>query len=283
MSKVTVLYNPHSGNGRGEKEAQNVRAFYPNDELEFIDVTINDHRAILKKAGDNKILICGGDGTLNHFINEVDTDNLSNEVYYYPTGSGNDFINDLNRTAADGPVKINEYIVNLPVCKVNNKEYKFINGIGYGIDGYCCEEGDRIRVTSNKRVNYTSIALKGLMYKYKPTNAKVTADGVTKEYKGVWIAPTMNGRYYGGGMMPAPDQKRLEEDKHVTNMVFYGTGKLKTILIFPTIFKGKHLKYTKNASIARCKNVKVEFDRPVALQVDGETILDVTSYEVSVK
>ena len=26
--------------------------------------------------------------------------------------------------------------------------------------------------------------------------------------------------------------------------------------------------------------IKVEFDRPTALQVDGETILDVTEYEV---
>ena len=31
------------------------------------------------------------------------------------------------------------------------------------------------------------------------------------------------------------------------------------------------------------KQVKVEFDRPTALQIDGETVLDVTSYEVKTK
>ena len=54
----------------------------------------------------------------------------------------------------------------------------FINGIGYGIEGYCCEEGDKIRATSDKPVNYTAIAIKGLLYKFKPRNATVTVDDV---------------------------------------------------------------------------------------------------------
>lgn len=281
MSNITVFYNSKSGNGRGENDAKKVKKFYPNDNLEFHDVTKENQAEVLAKA-EGTILICGGDGTLNHFINDVDTDSITNDVYFYATGSGNDFLNDLNRKQEDGPVKINEYIVNLPVCTVNGKSYKFINGIGYGIDGYCCEEGDRIRATSSKAVNYTKIALKGLLYAYKPTNAVVTVDGETNKYEKVWIAPTMNGRCYGGGMMPTPDQERLEKDKHVSNLVFHGTGKLHTLWIFPKLFKGTHAKLTKYAAIKKGKNIKVEFDRPVALQVDGETILGVTSYEVKV-
>ena len=161
-------------------------------------------------------------------------------------------------------------------------ERKFINGIGYGIDGYCCEEGDRIRATSDKRVNYTTIALKGLIYKYKPTNAVVTIDGVRKEYKKVWLAPAMNGRYFGGGMMPTPGQKRLSDDKKLSSLVFHGAGKLHTLLMFPSIFKGGHVKYTKYAVITEGKHIKVEYDRPVALQIDGETVLNVTEYEAFV-
>lgn len=282
MGKIIALYNSQSGNGRGENDAKKAKEFFPNDEVEFYDVFENDKNEVIDKAQGGPILLCGGDGTLNHFINEIDTDNIANEVYFFATGSGNDFLNDLGRKPEDGPIKINKYIVNLPVCTVKGKTYKFINGIGYGIDGYCCEEGDRIRATSTKPVNYTSIAIKGLLFKYKPTSAKVTIDGVTKEYKKVWLSPAMNGRFYGGGMMACPGQDRLEKDKHLSNLVFHDTGKIKTLMIFPKIFKGEHVKHTKYAELTKGKSIKVEFDRPVALQVDGETVLGVTSYEAHV-
>ena len=66
---------------------------------------------------------------------------------------------------------------------------------------------------------------KGLLFHYKPTNATITVDGKKHTYKKVWLAPTMNGRYYGGGMMPAPNQERIGKKKKVTLMVMHGTGK----------------------------------------------------------
>ena len=74
---------------------------------------------------------------------------------------------------------------------VNGKQYRFLNGIGYGIDGYCCQVGDEQREKSTKPVNYTAIAIKGLLFHYKPTNAVVTVDGETHNYRKVWLAPTM--------------------------------------------------------------------------------------------
>ena len=62
--------------------------------------------------------------------------------------------------------------------------------------------------------------------------------------------------------------------------VFRGKGKLGTLMIFPSIFKGEHVKYEKHVDIFNAKEVEVEFDRPTPLQIDGETILGVTSYKV---
>ena len=159
----------------------------------------------------------------------------------------------------------------------------FINGVGYGIDGYCCEVGDMLHEkndneNTNKPINYTSIAIKGLLFHYKPTNATVTVDGKKHTYKKVWLAPTMNGKYYGGGMMPTPEQKRLQAEKKLSILVFHNSGKLKTLMIFPSLFKGKHIEYTKQVDILSGKEITVEFDRPAALQIDGETILNVTKY-----
>jgi diacylglycerol kinase family enzyme len=118
-----------------------------------------------------------------------------------------------------------------------------------------------------------------LLFHFKPRNAKVTVDGKEYFFKKAWLAPTMNGRYYGGGMMAAPNQDRLNKDHKVSLMVMYGKGKLKTLIAFPGIFKGEHIK--KNfVKVIEGNNIKVEFDKPCALQIDGETILDVTEYNV---
>ena len=91
----------------------------------------------------------------------------------------------------------------------------------------------------------------------------------------------MNGRFYGGGMMATPGQDRLNPERTVTTMTMYGAGKLKTLIAFPSIFEGKHVEKTKLVSTFTGKHVKVSFDRPVALQIDGETVLNVTEYEVN--
>ena len=51
-------------------------------------------------------------------------------------------------------------------------------------------------------------------------------------------------------------------------------------MIFPSIFKGEHVKHTKQVEVLRGHEITVEFDRPTALQIDGETVLGVTSYTV---
>lgn len=61
-------------------------------------------------------------------------------------------------------------------------------------------------------------------------------------------------------------------------MIFHDSGKLKTLMLFPSIFSGKHVKYKKQVEILTGKEITVEFDRPAALQIDGETVLDVSCY-----
>ena len=65
-------------------------------------------------------------------------------------------------------------------------------------------------------------------------------------------------------------------------MLFHGSGKLKTLMIFPSIFKGEHVKYKKNITILQGKSISVRFSRPASLQIDGETVLGVTEYSVNV-
>ena len=176
-------------------------------------------------------------------------------------------------------MQLNKYLADLPTVTVNSKSYRFLNGVGYGIDGYCCEIGDKMRAEGKTNINYAGIAIRGLLFHYRPTHAIVTVDGKRYDFNHVWLAPAMNGRFYGGGMMVTPEQKRLG-DGSLSVCIMYGSGKLKTLAVFPSIFKGEHVKHTEMVKVLTGHEIRVEFDRPTALQIDGETILGVTSYTV---
>lgn len=283
MAVYKVLYNPLSNNGKSEAEVKSLSNKLENNELIFADITkLGDIKAYINDLGkDEKIIISGGDGTLNHFLNDIDGMDIKNEVFFFATGSGNDFLTSVG-VEKGNLVPLNQFFGKLPTVIVNGKEQKFINGIGFGIDGYCCEVGDDMRenASNDKPINYTSIAIKGLLFHFKPVNAKVTVDGKTESFSRVWLAPTMFGRFYGGGMIPTPDQRR--EDGTVSTMVYHNCGKIKALMVFPNIFKGEHVKEEKIVKIFKGHEVTVEFDRPTALQIDGETVRNVTSYTVKI-
>ena len=282
MAKYNVLYNPLAGNGKGENAAKKLKELLNGDELTFTDMTkVSDYRALFASMPEHeRVIVSGGDGTLNRFINDTEEVAFANPVYYYATGSGNDFLKDIGGNVGDKPVCIDKYLKALPTVDVKGKSYRFINGIGYGIDGYCCEVGDKLRETSDKPINYAGIAIKGLLFHYHPTSATVIVDGVEHKYKKVWLAPTMNGRYYGGGMIPTPKQDRLNKEHTVSVMVYYGSGKIKSLAVFPSIFKGEHVNHREMVEVLSGKEITVRFDSPAALQVDGETIIGVTEYSV---
>ena len=277
-----VLYNPMAGNGHGEEKAREIERKVRGQKIEYRDITRMDAADFL--AGlpvEETVVLAGGDGTLNHFINRYGSSVLNRPVYYFPAGSGNDFWNDVSRNSVDGMILLNDYLKNLPMVEVNGKKSRFLNGIGYGIDGYCCETGDRLRMQGKENVNYTSIAIRGLLFHYKPASATVTVDGVSQRYRHVWLAPTMNGRYYGGGMEVAPEQDRLNAEGTVSVVVLHCPSKLKTLMVFPGIFKGEHVKHTEMVEVLSGSEITVAFDRPTALQIDGETVAGVKEYRVA--
>ena len=282
MGKYYVLFNPLSNNGRGFESATKIETAVADGEFEYVSIlSVEDIKKFIKEFPKDKTLVLScGDGTINHFVNAIGDEPLDRDVYYFPSGSGNDFMRDVRPDGASGLVLLNTYIKDLPKVTVKGETYRFVNGIGYGIDGYCCEEGDKLRQKSNDPVNYAAIAIKGLLFKFKPVTAAVISDGRKKLFDHVWIAPTMNGRYYGGGMNATPAQKRLGEDGTVTTMIFRGRSRLKTLLIFSGISKGEHIRHRKEVIQIKSHEVEVKFDRPCALQIDGETVLDVKSYKV---
>jgi diacylglycerol kinase family enzyme len=277
-----VLFNLRAGNCYEEKIRPKLVEFFKTEEMIATNVVdVDDKRAFMEGLSSDDILVLvGGDGTLNRFVNAIDDKEYPFPIYCYAGGSGNDFVHDIADGNSDELVKINDYIHRLPKVYIKGNEYKFMNGIGFGIDDYCCEVGDKYKEkTGGKAPNYTKIALKGLFGAFKTVKATVVVDdGEEEKYENVWMVPTMKGRYFGGGMKITPDQNRLDPEHLLSVAVVKSKWRLRILTIFPKIFKGDHVKYTKTITIRKCKSVTVTFDKPTALQVDGETVLGVTTY-----
>ena len=146
MQETYILFNPISGNRKGKGHAKKLAENFPSPQL--VDVLkIHSYQTFLSSLdADDKIVLCGGDGTLNHFANNVQNLSLPCPVYYYAVGTGNDFARDIGHNYKDEPTfVINDYLKNLPTVTVGDTTRAFLNGVGYGIDGYCCEYGDRRR------------------------------------------------------------------------------------------------------------------------------------------
>ena len=280
MKKRIVLYNPEAAKGRGLSHAKRLEK-YAEAEYSYVDITkIKDLFAYLNSApGDAEVIMTGGDGTRNFAANALYKKELSRPLYYFPAGTGNDFINDLNKKPDCEPFPINEYFRGLPKVKLEDEERYFINAYAYGLDGYCCEESDRLKALGKEKA-YTLIAAEGVLFKYRPRGARITVDGEERYYKKVWMAPVMFGSFFGGGVNLAPSQDRKNPEHKVTSVVIHDISRIGALLLFLKITSGKGEKYPKYLDYRVGRHVVVEYDEPTPAQIDGETRLNVKHAEI---
>jgi len=225
--------------------------------------------------GDEVVLI-GGDGTINYLINHVDVSSVKAPIYFLGNGSGNDFLNDIGEQTGK-EILLTPYLSNLPWAEINGKKYRFINCMGFGLDGYVCEQIDLVRKKKpSKKISYTAAAVKGLIYDFKPCHAWLEIDGTEYEFDDVWLAPAMKGKYFGGGMMAAPDQDRTSHQ--LTAVICTCRSRLKMLKNLPSIFKGDHVKKSEMIKIFTGNRIRVRYSRPCAVTIDGEPVSDITEY-----
>ena len=120
--KYYILYNPLAGHGNHDEKIAELKSHIDGECEDFFITDIECCNSFVSGLQpDDVIILSGGDGTLNRFVNAIDTDNLRNDVYYYASGSGNDFLHDLDRRVPCAPFKINQYLKNLPTVTVKGK------------------------------------------------------------------------------------------------------------------------------------------------------------------
>ena len=132
MRRIYCIYNPYADNHNGEENAKDISLLFPYEKIDFVDITkINDYKEFFNIKDENDtVIICGGDGTLNHFINDINDTEINCQLFYCATGSGNDFLRDIEKP--NGLIPLKDYISDLPKVTVNGETKYFINGVILG-------------------------------------------------------------------------------------------------------------------------------------------------------
>lgn len=259
-----IYYNPLADGGRGRVNALRLKDILRGDVLDFQDITeIDDIGKILfGMEPDDKIVIAGGEGTLNRFINALTGVENVNNIFFYCTGKGS---NGENREI----ISITKYLKNLPLVYVDDNSVRFISNVSCGMIDSVRMAMDSRSLSRRKRIRYRAKAIRGLM-RYRPSDAVVTVDGVKCQYRRVWFAPTVYANEINDAQ---PDG--------VTTLVFHGR-RLKTLAVLPSIMRGKGERFMEEVDVLTGREITVSFDKPTPIRVDGEIFNDTAGYSVRV-
>lgn len=266
-----ILYNPLSKNSKSNIQTNKLVRYYKKNKIPFrlkSIIKIKDIEDYLaKKKEIDNIILLGGDGTINRFVNDTFDFDIRQDIYLKRNGSGNDYL----RTLKDQDIE-EQYI--MKASTDSGLITHFMNGAGMGIDGYV---GYLINQSPRQgKLRYFFNTLKALI-KYIPEPLDVEIDGEKHHFKKAYLVTMNNGKYFGGGMKVSPKANINTEELDV--IVVHTISKLFILPIFLTIYSGRHVNFKKYVFHRKGKLIKAKFTTPQIGQTDGENFYDATTLE----
>ena len=229
-------------------------------------------------GGPPTIIAVGGDGTFSMTLNAL-ADPRDALLALIPAGSGNDFAVALGIPDVGAAIDAVESGAarDVDFGVVNGR--RFANCVGMGLDAEVGALAARMRARGfPAKASYYGAALAGL-FMVKPVRLDVEADGAAARYKRGVMVTVGNGEWYGGGFRGAPHA--VIDDGLLDTYVFTDIeGVPARLALMRRIKAGTHTGRN-NVTGLRSSTVRVSFERPVAMHVDGE-IRTVQEAEISV-
>jgi len=265
-----LILNPHAKGGKASKYVGRLEELLKTKGVSFkIHETTKPKEAteIAKKlsaSGATDIVAVGGDGTVHEVLNGIDCEKVNFGII--PLGSGNDFV-----ASANIPLKLEDAVDVLINCTPKATDYmvcdgvKGINIIGTGIDVDILKRCLNSKILKGKLQYVWSLIISLIKFRFYKFGI-LGENGEKKETEAL-IACVGNGSQFGGGIKMCPGAE-IDDGK----LDFVIAGKLKKIRIpfaFVKLMKGKILEQDFTTK-QYAERVRIEFDRPVTIQIDGE-------------
>jgi YegS/Rv2252/BmrU family lipid kinase len=281
--KHLFIVNPSAGKGKASSYISKIHEIFKDKKDSYkIEITERPGHAteIVKKyvsKEDYRVYSLGGDGTLNEVVNGIVGSNSSLGII--PGGTGNDFI----RNIFSG--KQSEFIIENTIfgefewidLGVVNGRY-FINISSIGIDA---DIANKVKLFKKKpfisgQLAYV-LALFATLYEYKSKTVSIDINDDIF-YMNPLLVCVANGRFYGGGMMVAPNADLKDGLFHIC--LIKNISKIKIPFLFPRLIKGTH-ESIQEVTVHKSEKVTVSSKEKLYLSLDGE-IISVNNAEFSI-
>lgn len=287
-----VIVNPQSAGGSTRDNwsaiASDLRAHFGPFKVAFTKAAgdgVNLARAAAE-TGQEFIIACGGDGTINEVANGILESGKDVEFGVMPSGTGGDFRRSLrmprsSREAArelrDGKTKrIDVGRVTFQSHEGKSVSRYFLNVSSFGLAASIIE-----RVKSNKTLDWlplggvrgrASFALSTLqeVVGLDAVTVRVKINGGEEKLLQTVNFCVANARYFGGGMMIAPNAKLDDGRLDLVNIGDIRTARI--LLNAYTLYSGSHLdlREVKSSLAKRIEVSPVDQNADIHLETDGE-------------
>jgi YegS/Rv2252/BmrU family lipid kinase len=290
-----VVVNPRSASGRTMHEWPTIdralRAVYPGMAVGFTRAR-GDATTMVRTAlneGHHEIVAIGGDGTINEAVNgffgakgAISPDAV---FAFVTSGTGGDYrktygVEDgaLAAIARLGKASVRAVDVGRISClsvKGQPSTRYFANISSFGLSGVIVESVNRARIAKlfgGKFAFAFHSAVAALLYRDRAV--RIHTDSGLDEIARIATVAIANGRYFGGGMMVAPDAK---PDDGLFDVVIIGSSpKAKAMADMKLLYTGQHVNRP-NVRVVRAHKVVAApvaetKGRPVFIEADGENV-----------
>jgi diacylglycerol kinase (ATP) len=259
---IAIVCNPTRENSKALRIADEISIL-----LSGMDIS---HSIFIKEwpvewTNFTEVWICGGDGTLNYFINKYPLSHLPLSIF--KGGTGNDFHWMLygNLTVEQQVEKLLSGTIHFVDGGSCNGKL-FLNGVGIGFDGEIVKDLLGKNKLAGKATYMLSVLKNISVYKEKTYSIQTNKEIINSDYLMISVA---NASRYGGGFHVAPNAK---VDDGLLDLCLIGKiSPLKRIKYLPVIEKGQHLSLS-FVQYEQLNKVIITGNSNVHAHIDGEYI-----------
>ncbi len=272
--KHLFIVNPVAGKGHTLKIIPDIEKLMKKHSLPYrIEITEAPGHAsklaemYIEKHRNLRIYSVGGDGTMNEVLQGMAGSDASLGVI--PAGTGNDFLKSF--CSVTDPVALLPFLVHanpipVDICTLNDRFFVNIASVGFDADVVASTQHLKRLPLIKGKVAYIGGILMSLI-QLKKIEAKFYIDDKQIHMPSMLLSAFANGKYYGGGMMPAPNA--IPDDGLLDVCIIQSMSRMKIFRLFPRFIKGNHTDMSE-VSIHRCRSLQMESPKPVHVNADGE-------------
>ena len=282
-----VIVNPNAGRKKGKKDWQEIASLLKKEHISFraIFTERHGHAVFLARdainTGYRKILVVGGDGTMNEVVNGVFRQKIVETssvcLAMVAIGTGNDWgrMFDIPSDYQKAVCLLNKKqhflqdagIVYYHLAQHTEQRY-FVNIAGLGFDAVVAQKTNRLKEKGRggALVYFWSLLTSLIYYRHSRVCIDIDGESLTDQIFSISVGI---GKFNGGGMMQLPNA--IADDGLFDMTVIRKIGRLNVIRNVGRLFNGTITSHPRVKTFTG-RNITISSEPLIQLEADGESL-----------